>query len=149
MRVGRDHIQSLVELEYVIVATVPYFEHIAPLTYSLCSKALRYWDFLALSETIWHLMVADRNWDLVSTTISSWHFFCIMICYNMNAHVMNWNKLLEIEGVTKCCIFPNHNSSDLILFYGFPAVSWKYIGFFFIVLLLFHPQCAGSLVVLA
>ena len=31
-----SHIQSLVELESVIVATGPYFEHNAPLTYSLC-----------------------------------------------------------------------------------------------------------------
>ena len=30
-----SHIQSLVELESVIVATAPYFEHTAPLTYSL------------------------------------------------------------------------------------------------------------------
>ena len=33
------HIQSLVELESVIVATAPYFEHTAPLTYSLCSHS--------------------------------------------------------------------------------------------------------------
>ena len=30
-----SHIQSLVELASVIVATAPYFEHTAPLTYSL------------------------------------------------------------------------------------------------------------------
>jgi hypothetical protein len=28
--------KSLVELEFLIVATAPYFEHTAPLTYSLC-----------------------------------------------------------------------------------------------------------------
>ena len=31
--------QSLVDLESVIVATAPYFEHNAPLTYSLCVEA--------------------------------------------------------------------------------------------------------------
>ena len=31
-----SHTQSLVELESAIVATTPYFEHTAPLTYSLC-----------------------------------------------------------------------------------------------------------------
>ena len=31
-----SHIQSLVELESVIEVTAPYFEHTAPLTYSLC-----------------------------------------------------------------------------------------------------------------
>ena len=31
-----SHIQSLVELESVIVTTVSYFEYTAPLTYSLC-----------------------------------------------------------------------------------------------------------------
>ena len=102
------------------------------------------WHYLRLSGTLWCQTEIETRYLLCIR-----HFFCIVICYNMNAHVMNWNKLLEIENVTKCCIFPNHNSSDLILFYGFPAVSWKYIGFFFIVLLLFHPQCAGSLVVLA
>ena len=30
-----DTVQSLVELDSVIVATAPYFEHIAPLTYSV------------------------------------------------------------------------------------------------------------------
>ena len=30
-----SHIQSLVELESIIVATTPYFKHTAPLTYSL------------------------------------------------------------------------------------------------------------------
>jgi hypothetical protein len=33
-----SHIQSLVELESVIVETAPYFKHTAPLTYSLWSK---------------------------------------------------------------------------------------------------------------
>ena len=32
--------QSLVELESVIVVTSPYFEHTAPLTYSLWDQAL-------------------------------------------------------------------------------------------------------------
>ena len=30
------HMQSLIELESIILATTPYFEHTAPLTYSLC-----------------------------------------------------------------------------------------------------------------
>jgi hypothetical protein len=33
-----SHFQSLVEFESVIVASTPYFEQIAPLTYSLCAK---------------------------------------------------------------------------------------------------------------
>ena len=35
-----SHIQSLVELESVIVPTTSYFEHTASLTYSLCSKSI-------------------------------------------------------------------------------------------------------------
>ena len=37
-----SHIQSLVELESVIVATAPYFERTAPLTYSLWLKPFQY-----------------------------------------------------------------------------------------------------------
>ena len=38
-----SHIQSLVELESVIVATAPYFEHTAPLTYSLWLELVFFW----------------------------------------------------------------------------------------------------------
>ena len=38
-----SHIQSLVELESVIVATTPYFEHTTPLTYSLCAFVSAHW----------------------------------------------------------------------------------------------------------
>ena len=45
-----SHIQSLVELQSVIVATAPYFDHTAPLTYSLgwCTISI----FLVTKETV-------------------------------------------------------------------------------------------------
>ena len=36
-----SHIQSLIKLESVIIATTPYFEHTVPLTYSLCVATAR------------------------------------------------------------------------------------------------------------
>ena len=57
-----SHIQSLVELESVIVATASYFEHTAPLTYSLCtSSAARIFSLVYLCQFLRFLLLSVLN----------------------------------------------------------------------------------------
>ena len=59
-------IQSLVELESVIVATAPYFEHTAPLTYSLWAQMGTF--FIALKEIVHRRTSMQMTLHTYSTT---------------------------------------------------------------------------------
>ena len=125
------------------------------------------WQTAKLSEieTIWHHLLSDRNWDhhpfltldlyilwydILLMYIQDVHCTYIWIMPNMNAHVMNWNKLLQIEKLKMWPSVVSYLTIILVILFFFMA-SQQLAGnilAFFIVLLLFHPQCAGSLVVL-
>ena len=136
-----SHIQSLVELESVIVATTPYFEHNAPLTYSLCSHSAL-WN--RILENLWYCnkinvhmyivhekMAGNFNMQLHSLCktfkmVSRWVLRNDIYIY---CQTLYWNRTISWKISKHFCLF---------LFWRHVSLFWKKIYVIHSILYLFE-----------